>query len=164
MMTSQDPAQAHLPASSPKLQNGTFTVEHPETGRHYTVKLHTVTSEGSKLFGKRIFSLLIGPSNETDFVGVAFWDDEKRTAFVWRKFRSTGTTLRPDGVNWSKHWSKPEKKLGVLIDLALRGEGGFWSGDGYILHTEGRCVRCNRKLTTPESIKTGIGPVCAGRE
>lgn len=28
---------------------------------------------------------------------------------------------------------------------------------------EGRCGRCGRALTVPESIRTGIGPVCAGR-
>lgn len=28
---------------------------------------------------------------------------------------------------------------------------------------EGRCACCGRKLTVPESIDTGIGPVCAGR-
>ncbi len=28
----------------------------------------------------------------------------------------------------------------------------------------GKCGRCGRRLTTPESITTGLGPVCAGRE
>ena len=26
---------------------------------------------------------------------------------------------------------------------------------------EGRCGRCGRKLTTPQSVETGFGPVCA---
>lgn len=34
---------------------------------------------------------------------------------------------------------------------------------GFDLHHEGRCGRCGRKLTVPESIKTGLGPECAGR-
>lgn len=29
---------------------------------------------------------------------------------------------------------------------------------------EGRCGKCGRKLTVPESIKSGIGPVCAERK
>ena len=29
---------------------------------------------------------------------------------------------------------------------------------------EGRCCRCGRTLTNPESIKAGIGPECAGKE
>lgn len=28
---------------------------------------------------------------------------------------------------------------------------------------EGRCGRCGRRLTTPESVATGFGPVCAGK-
>jgi hypothetical protein len=31
-----------------------------------------------------------------------------------------------------------------------------------VFHT-GKCGRCNKKLTTPESIKSGIGPVCGGK-
>ena len=29
------------------------------------------------------------------------------------------------------------------------------------IYHEGRCGRCGRRLTTPESIETGLGPVCA---
>ena len=29
------------------------------------------------------------------------------------------------------------------------------------VYHEGRCGRCGRRLTTPESIETGLGPVCA---
>jgi hypothetical protein len=31
------------------------------------------------------------------------------------------------------------------------------------VYHEGRCGRCGRRLTTPESIETGLGPVCAGK-
>jgi len=31
------------------------------------------------------------------------------------------------------------------------------------VHHEGRCGRCNRKLTVPESIENGLGPECAGK-
>lgn len=31
------------------------------------------------------------------------------------------------------------------------------------VYHEGRCGRCGRRLTTPESIATGLGPVCARR-
>ena len=31
------------------------------------------------------------------------------------------------------------------------------------IYHEGRCGKCGRRLTTPESIATGLGPVCAGR-
>lgn len=31
------------------------------------------------------------------------------------------------------------------------------------LYHLGRCARCNRRLTDPISISTGLGPICAGR-
>jgi hypothetical protein len=34
---------------------------------------------------------------------------------------------------------------------------------GLKVHHEGRCCRCGRKLTVPESIETGLGPECASR-
>ena len=35
---------------------------------------------------------------------------------------------------------------------------------GWKVQHEGRCGRCGRKLTDPESIETGIGPVCAEKK
>jgi hypothetical protein len=32
---------------------------------------------------------------------------------------------------------------------------------GFNLHHEGKCGRCGRALTVPESIQTGLGPICA---
>ncbi|HET9363953.1 MAG TPA: DUF6011 domain-containing protein [Candidatus Angelobacter sp.] len=32
-----------------------------------------------------------------------------------------------------------------------------------IVHHEGRCGRCGRTLTVPDSIRAGIGPECAGK-
>lgn len=38
------------------------------------------------------------------------------------------------------------------------------SGHQYAVMLSKRCVRCNRKLTNPESIKAGIGPECATKD
>jgi hypothetical protein len=35
--------------------------------------------------------------------------------------------------------------------------------NGCEVYHEGRCGRCNRKLTVPESIETGLGPECASK-
>ena len=34
--------------------------------------------------------------------------------------------------------------------------------EGATLYHEGRCGRCGRRLTVPESIESGYGPECAG--
>lgn len=31
------------------------------------------------------------------------------------------------------------------------------------IYHEGRCGACGRRLTTPESVSSGLGPICAGR-
>ena len=182
--------------SGPRLHNGAYTIAHEEHG-HFTVKLYT--AKHGDLAGKRIVALLQGPSNETDWKGVAFWNEEPRAyAAVWSKHVSPGRDRREspiDGYHWGDKWTRVEQKLAIWTDLALRaytvganglellpklppGEHGtstpkgyfdkhgnrlgtsYWLGDGYTLLLEGRCVRCNRKLTHPESIRLGIGPEC----
>jgi hypothetical protein len=49
----------------------------------------------------------------------------------------------------------------MLCTLWLDGAFSKWADRGYRIHLEGRCLRCNRPLTTPESIRRGIGPICA---
>lgn len=163
-------------ATGPNIHNGTYTVDHPEQG-HFTVKLHT--AQKGALATKRLISLLTGPDNENSFTAVAFWNDDNKRALVWKRFKGADSRLPIDGYHdQDKGWSSVEKRLAIWCDLAVRGDGtskdwsrglcgtvrkGYWAGEGYTLLVEGRCVVCNRKLTDPESIRTGIGPKCGGR-
>jgi hypothetical protein len=57
-------------------------------------------------------------------------------------------------------------KSALNIDSpCVRAFGWWWahidSQEVEVYHA-GKCGRCGRLLTTPESIKTGLGPVCAG--
>lgn len=36
--------------------------------------------------------------------------------------------------------------------------------DGYNIHHEGTCGRCGKALTDPESITSGFGPYCRGKQ
>ncbi len=147
------------------VHNGTYTVSHPERG-HFTLKLYTVTDNGD-LRGKRILSLLVGPDNVTNYRGVAFWDDAHRTANIWKRFRGREHIIL-DGRHWAggaggDGLSSQQKKIAIWADLVNRGGDGYWGQVGYEVLLEGRCVVCNRKLTDPDSIQLGIGPVCGGR-
>jgi hypothetical protein len=56
-------------------------------------------------------------------------------------------------------------KSDLTVDSpCVRAFGWWWahidSPEVEVYHA-GRCGRCGRLLTTPESIKTGLGPVCA---
>lgn len=159
---------AAMRAAAPVLHGGTYTITHDERG-HYTVKVHTV--QNGKLAGKRIISLLAGPDNENDYRGVAFWDDQKRRAFVWKKYASDAD-LREwplDGNHWPKAYNAIERRITVFLSLAVvapslpEGKADYWTREGYRLERASRCVVCNRTLTTPQSLELGIGPVCAER-
>lgn len=174
MMATMTEAKLELHATDPenlRVQNGYYTVSHPGHG-HYTLKLSTVRK--GDMAGQRIWSLLTGPSNETDYTGVATWNDSDGIARVWRRHRAP---LSPDpnrfpvdDCHWSKRWSKVEKKLAVALNLLLsetHGQPGkargYWRQEGYDIQASGRCLVCNRTLTVPESIASGIGPECRAK-
>jgi hypothetical protein len=120
-----------------KTHNGTITLENNATGGHRTFKVSTVTNEESGLHGKRIISLLHGPDNTADYHGFGFVNPDGSIC-VWRKYNSNSTY---------------GKYARILTDLE--------NYPTITVHFEGRCIRCNRKLTRPDSITSGIGPECA---
>lgn len=97
-------------------------------------------------------SVLNGPDNESNyaFIGTIFPD------------RST-TDIRPSGRSkvgldapsaQAVQWLLRQTYLGTN-DEALFGRATIWH--------EGRCGRCGRKLTVPESVATGFGPECSSQ-
>lgn len=127
--------------------NGTHTIRNRETGEYRTFRVRTQKDDAKFAPGKRVLSLLTGSDNEASYTGFAFVEEDDIK--VWRS--KTG----------EEKWSNFDWFADMLFDLAAN--DGKKYGDKYEIMTEGRCIVCNRKLTTPESIETGIGPVCAGR-
>lgn len=113
--------------------NGIVTLQNPKTGNHRTFKIHTVKKGALK--GKRIISMLIGPNNEEDYLGIAFVDDSG--IHVWNKHKN----------------SLYEKTVKCLLKIEAM---------GLVAQFSGKCRVCNRKLTRPSSISSGIGEKCAG--
>ena len=125
------------------MHNGTYTIESTRTGNHRTFSIKTQKPDAKFAPGKRIVALLTGPNNEADYTGFAF--------------------LNSDGIRvWSgkRGTDKFDVYARMLFDLA-HNEQSNWLKMGFKLLCESRCIRCNRKLTTPDSIKFGIGPDCA---
>jgi len=121
-----------------KTHNGTITIKNPATGEHRTFQIRTQPDDARFAPGKRIVSLLDGSNNEFDYTGFGFVNDDGSIA-VWRK--------KSGGVFdvYARMLSNPES-------FQKRGAEYLFAG---------KCRICNRKLTTPESIERGIGPVCA---
>jgi len=119
--------------------NATFTLVSKKTGARYTFKVRKPKNDGPPVF---FASLLTGANNETDFtyMGIA-------------KKNGVRTTAKSSMTNEST----PVKAL----DWALQNlDAGHMPETMEVWHT-GRCMRCGRLLTVPESVASGIGPDCA---
>jgi hypothetical protein len=122
--------------------NGIYTVTSKATGEHRTFCIRTQADNSQFAPGERIVALLVGPDNEQDYQSFGFVKDGGR-------------------INvWKRHRGGMFEKLARMLEHLEEHER---AGRVEVLH-EGRCRRCNRLLTTPESIRSGIGPVCERRK
>lgn len=125
-----------------QILDGTYTVEF-EGGEYRTLKIRTQDADASFKPGAQLISYLNGPDN-------------------WRNYQSFGEVLPG---NQLKVWRKHESAT-VIIRAALAllaGPEAMIDGLKAYGRASGTCGMCGRKLTTPESIELGIGPICAGR-
>lgn len=115
-----------------------FTVSNP-IGDHYTYKIN------KKEKGPFFVSLLTGPDNSRDYTYLGVYHPKQHSVILTHasKFNETSTPVRV--IRWAIIMIKD----GAVIPR------------GYTIQHEGRCCRCGRMLTTPESIEQGIGPECA---
>lgn len=157
MLTAEQPviASVAVPEShrqdDGRVKNGTYTLVSEKSGEHRTLRIATVQNKQSGLYGRRIISMLVGPNNEADYIGFAFVEDDN-TLRVWGAFRGTLTADIGNAL------------MAVLVRGRVQADGSV-RAEGLRAHVlfKSACRVCNRPLTCPESIRTGIGPVCAGR-
>lgn len=127
-------------------QNHTFTVENTETGEHRSFRIEQQSPDATFAPGKRILSLKVGPK-PTDFKSFAFVSHDGRGISVWKSKQSE--------AEQPSDWQKYAKFL-----LKLQSA----EAEKYAVLESCDCRRCGEQLTVPESIRRGIGPVCARRE
>jgi hypothetical protein len=118
------------------LPRGIFTVSR-EDGSHRTYKINDWKPDCMAI------SLLVGQDNTGDYMGIAGLATDGSVR-PWRSYRGDVAELKAD--------------IAALLDPAAASEAGK-----RYAQESGNCYRCNRVLTTPESIALGIGPVCAGK-
>lgn len=134
-----------------RIFNGCYTITSP-TGNHRTFKISTMSPDSSFAPNQRIIALLNGTDNEDNYMGFGFVTDNGISVWSSRKIKGSSTK------------SQYEKFAAMVWSMAINGEKSFFYQHGCRLLLEGRCIRCNRKLTHPTSILSGIGPECAKRE
>ncbi len=132
---------------APKIKNGIYTIESPTNG-HRTFRIKTQAETAKFAPGTRIVSLLTGPDNNNHYQGFAFVRQDENGFNLWKKYR---------GIHDER--TEYEWYASMLLDMLTNPESKCYK-TGYKLLREERCIRCNRRLTTPTSIRKGIGPEC----
>jgi hypothetical protein len=133
------------PATDPKQYvmggNATFTLESLKTGTHFTFRVRKPEDKAVAFV-----QLLAGPENTADYNYLGY-------------IKTRSGEYRHGG-----------KKTNISTDApSAKGFDWFWKhidhlpADAVKFHPSGKCCRCGRKLTTPESVERGIGPECAGK-
>ena len=117
--------------------NATFTV-YNDKNEHYTFKIKQ--KKDTPFF----VSMLTGPDNWSNYSYIGLYNSAKNQLNLTAKSK----------MNFE---SKPVKVFNWAVKLVAN---KATMPDGYGIVHEGKCCRCGRKLTTPESVENGIGPEC----
>jgi hypothetical protein len=120
--------------------NALITLESGKTGCHFTYKITKSKNDENLYFIKN----LRGSDNQNDYVYVGCFFADTRQFVVEKSYRDK------DVNSWPKSIRAIRYLFNNLDDVP------------YLLHVfhNGKCCRCGRTLTTPESIRRGIGPEC----
>ncbi len=151
---------SHVPAIRQFIEAGraVITIVSKASGNRYTFRFSRPDEADTQLhnqaFGTRPIwvSLLSGQDNEADysFMGTIF--PARSTTELRPSSRSKVGTTAP---SWIAMMWFLDCLYGDEVDQErLLRQAEVWH--------EGRCGRCGRKLTVPESIAIGFGPDCAG--
>lgn len=131
--------------------NATLTVKSIKSGDRFTyrIKRPNPPKEGENAGPVSHFvGVLTGPDNYQDYTYLGHIFRESRDYVHGRK--STIGVDAPSAIAWQWFYDTVIGTGRILLDRVE-----IWH--------EGRCGACNRKLTVPESIETGLGPECAAR-
>jgi len=145
-------------ANSPKVggrRGCTLTIVNDISGGRVTIRFRRPKDREGNPFKAVMVDVMTGSDNE---VAYSFAGSLK------------GTTLKLSSKR--KCPDAKAKNAKAILDWTFKRVAGGFPLEGQkpdgtkfavrVLH-EGRCAMCGRKLTVPESIDTGIGPVCAGK-
>lgn len=129
--------------------NATFTAVSQRTGERITFKVSRVPdfSERKKAW---FVNVLMGPDNSSDYMFLGMIrSNQQGDLWYWRsdKWRGGDDSPAAKGFKYIFDETVEHERLPRGVEM--------WH--------EGRCGRCGRKLTVPESIANGLGPECAGK-
>ncbi len=127
-----------------KNREATYTLTNDESGTHITFRLRR-----PKGFKTMLVDVMTGSCNESDYEYVGSMN--------------RGLYIKPAATMSDKAAEKLRGVRWYMVGTSKAVKGTRAMLNGVSLHHDGKCACCGRKLTNPESLATGIGPVCEGR-
>lgn len=127
--------------------NAIFTITSFKTGKRFTFKVNKKKTPGHRQVAIWFVRVLTGSDNCNDFeyLGTIFGDTLE---YVHGKKSRIGKNAPANkAFRWTYRNLKAEKDISNQCSI----------------HHEGKCGRCGRRLTVPESIESGFGPECIGK-
>ena len=133
--------------------NAIFTLENSSTGNRFTFKV-TQSPRDHGLFWVKV---LTGPDNQKDYTYFATYyhnwilsetNQGKNPADAWRIKYNPTKGISPK--------AQSARTFTWFIQTIHKGD----LPENIIFRHEGKCGRCGRKLTVPESLDSGFGPEC----
>lgn len=121
--------------------NATFTIQSNVTGNRFTYKARADKNSPNRVY----VSVLTGADNESSYsyLGTIFQHNEAHAVYHHgKKSRISSDANSARAFDW--FW-RHAKELPDSVKFLK----------------SGKCCRCGRTLTTPESISVGYGPECA---
>lgn len=125
--------------------NATVTLVSKKTGTRFTYKIRVGKNAGDPHF----IRLLTGPDNTRSYSYMGRIVNQE--SYIHDRKNRAGSANSPAAKGFLWVWTKLLARQFKDVDANVE----IWH--------EGKCGKCGRKLTVPESIATGIGPVCAGK-
>jgi hypothetical protein len=129
------------PAQFALAGNATFTLQSLKTGTRFTFRVRVAEGNDTMHF----CSVLIGPDNQNDYRYFGFI---RRGVFFHGGAKAKISADAPSVKAFQWFWT-----------MQARGT----PTPALEIHHQGKCGRCGRPLTVPESIQSGFGPECIGK-
>lgn len=117
-----------------------FTLRSKTTDRRFTYKMVQNKDKPELYF----IHLLVGPDNTKDYSYIGCYYRDSKYFHPCQTYRDVPRRNRPLSM----------QALQYFFDNL------YTIPDDLVVYHEGKCARCGRKLTTPESIELGFGPEC----
>jgi hypothetical protein len=123
--------------------NAVITLESENTGNRFTYKITRADDNHNLFFVK----LLVGPDNTADYSYIGCYYSDSQYFHPNKKYKEIDRNVWPASMRAIYYFFKNIDNIPSKL---------------HVYH-EGKCGRCGRRLTTPESILLGFGPECVNK-